>query len=55
MQKEKIYIAVQCRSFKSKRNGKRMNELAEQGWTVLAQPPNMAMGYGVVVIFVKEK
>lgn len=32
-----------------------MNALAEDGWRVVAVSPNMAMGYGVVVTFEREK
>lgn len=29
----------------------KMNELAKQGWRVLAVSPNIAMGYGIVVTY----
>ena len=32
-----------------------MNALAKDGWRVVAVSPNMAMGYGVVVTFEREK
>ena len=32
-----------------------MNKLAESGWRVIEVSPNMAMGYGVVVTFEREK
>lgn len=32
----------------------RMNELAKEGWRVVAQSPNVAMSYGVIVTFVRE-
>ena len=32
-----------------------MNALAKDGWRVVAVSPNMAMGYGGVVTFEREK
>ena len=32
-----------------------MNRLAKDGWRVITVSPNMAMGYGVVVTFEREK
>ena len=29
----------------------KMNELAQQGWRVIAVSPNIAMGYGIVVTY----
>lgn len=33
----------------------RMNQLAQSGWRVVEVSPNMAMGYGIVVTFEREK
>ena len=33
----------------------RMNELARDGWRVVEITPNVAMGYGLVVTFEREK
>ena len=33
----------------------RMNELARDGWSVVEITPNVAMGYGLVVTFEREK
>ncbi len=33
----------------------RMNQLAADGWKVIEVSPNMAMGYGLVVTFEREK
>ncbi len=33
----------------------RMNELAKSGWRVVEVSPNIAMGYGIVVTFEREK
>ena len=33
----------------------RMNELARDGWRVVEITPNVAMGYGVVVTFERER
>lgn len=32
-----------------------MNEMAKLGWRVIAVSPNLAMGYGLVVTFEREK
>lgn len=32
-----------------------MNQMAKDGWRVVTVSPNMAMGYGVVVTFEREK
>ena len=31
-----------------------MNDLAEDGWRVIAVSPNIAKGYGIVVTFERE-
>ena len=33
----------------------KMNSLAKEGWRVIEVSPNMAMGYGIVVTFEREK
>ena len=33
----------------------KMNELAKEGWRVVEITPNVAMGYGVVVTFERER
>lgn len=32
-----------------------MNKLASEGWRVIAVSPNMAVGYGIVVTYEREK
>ena len=32
-----------------------MNEMAAQGWRVVAVSPNVAHGYGIVVTYEREK
>ncbi|MCQ2800022.1 MAG: DUF4177 domain-containing protein [Bacilli bacterium] len=32
-----------------------MNDLAKQGWRVIAVTPNQFMGYGLVITFEREK
>jgi len=32
-----------------------MNKLAKDGWRVIEITPNMAMGYGIVVTFERER
>ncbi len=32
-----------------------MNKLAIEGWRVIAVSPNMAVGYGIVVTYEREK
>ena len=34
---------------------KAMNEMAKEGWRVIAVSPNVAMGMGLVVTFEREK
>ena len=34
---------------------KEMNELASDGWRVIAIPPNQAMGFGIVVTYERKK
>lgn len=31
-----------------------MNEMAKQGWRVIAVSPNIAVGYGVIVTYERE-
>ena len=38
-----------------KESEKIMNKLAQEGWRVIEVNPNLAMGYGVVVTFEREK
>lgn len=33
----------------------RMNQLAKKGWRVIAVSPNLAIGFGLVVTYEKEK
>lgn len=33
----------------------KMNKLASDGWRVVAVSPNVAMGYGIVVTYEREK
>ncbi len=33
---------------------KEMNELAQQGWRVIAVTPNVAMGFGIIVTYERE-
>lgn len=37
--------------YKVKEAENKMNELAKLGWRVISVSPNMAMGYGIIVIF----
>lgn len=32
-----------------------MNQLASEGWRVVAVSPNMAIGYGIVVTYERKK
>lgn len=32
----------------------KMNELALEGWKVIAVSPNIAMGYGIIVTFERQ-
>ncbi len=41
--------------YKVKEAEAKMNELAKSGWRVIEVSPNMAMGYGIVVTFEREK
>ena len=41
--------------YKVKEAEEAMNKLAKDGWRVVTVSPNMAMGYGVVVTFEREK
>lgn len=36
-------------------SAKKMNELANEGWRVIAVTPNNAMGMGIVVTFERQK
>ena len=41
--------------YKVKEAESAMNQMAKDGWRVVTVSPNMAMGYGVVVTFEREK
>ncbi len=41
-------------TFKVKDAEVAMNQLAKEGWKVIAVSPNMVMGYGIVVTFEKK-
>lgn len=41
--------------YKVKEAENAMNQMAKDGWRVVTVSPNMAMGYGVVVTFEREK
>lgn len=42
-------------TYKVKEAADEMNRLANQGWRVIAVSPNMAVGYGIVVTYEREK
>ena len=41
--------------YKVKEAENAMNQMAKDGWRVVTVSPNLAMGYGVVVTFEREK
>ena len=48
-------IEYKVETAKVKEAEKLMNDLAKQGWRVIAVTPNQAMGYGLVITFEREK
>lgn len=42
-------------TYKVKGAEKAMNQLAKEGWRVIAVSPNTGVGYGVVVTYEREK
>lgn len=41
-------------TYKVKEAEKSINELAQEGWRVIAVSPNLAMGYGIIVTFERQ-
>lgn len=42
-------------TYKVKAAEKEMNQLAAEGWRVISVSPNEAVGFGLVVIYEREK
>ena len=51
---EEVMFEYKIATYKAKEAEKEMNKLAQLGWKVIAVSPNMAMGYGIVVVFERQ-
>ena len=41
-------------TYSVKESEKKMNEMAQDGWRVIAVSPNVAMGMGIIVTYERE-